>query len=67
LSLAVASSDGFKVLEDVMLRKNTELDLVTGDIEKGWTGLEDLAKHGVRDMWEPGPRDVDEGKRCWEE
>jgi hypothetical protein len=67
LSLAVTSSDGLKVLEDVMLRKNTELDLVAGYIEKGWIGLEDLAKDGMGEMWEPGTRDVDEGKGCREE
>jgi hypothetical protein len=53
LSLTVASSDGLKVLEDVMLCKNTELDLVAGHIEKGWIGGEDLAEDGVGEMWEP--------------
>ena len=60
--MAVATGDGFKVLENVMLCKETELDLVAGDVEKGWIGLEDLSEDGMRKVWDPGTGDVNEGE-----
>lgn len=47
LQLGVALRDELKVLQRAVLREYTKLDLVTGDIEKGGTGEEELAEDGM--------------------
>lgn len=47
-SVPVVSGYELEVCEDVVLREETELDLVAGDIEEDRVRLEDLPEDGVR-------------------
>lgn len=46
--MPVVSGYELEVCEDVVLREETELDLVAGDIEEDRVRLEDLPEDGVR-------------------
>lgn len=45
--MSVAPGYALEVEEDVVLCEETELDLIAGDIEENWFGLEDLSEDGV--------------------
>jgi len=63
---SVVLRNGFKILEDLALGEDAELEFVACHVKEGVFWAEDLAEEGVIKSLEPCPRDAYKRELYWE-